>query len=102
MSSQKLKFCQFEVLLLHIHYDILHNICNDFRSFKSIIVSFKSDCNNFVAASLPSNRFTYYSVLNGFLVLSGSPISLNVHLDVECYNSSRFNDIFSVATWFKV
>ena len=75
-----------------------------FRSFEILIVSFMSDHNSFVAACLyhpPGSCTTQF--LEDFLALSGFLSSLgsnfiicgniNVHLDVECGDRSRFNDI---------
>ena len=75
-----------------------------FRSFEIIILSFKSDYNSFVDACVypPPGSFTTqfledFLVLSGFLSLTGSRFiicgDINVHLDVECGDRSRFNDI---------
>ena len=74
----------------------------DFRSFKSIIQSFKSNY-NFIAACLyhpPGSCTTGF--LEDFLVLSGFLSSIvsnliiygdiNVHQDVGCCDRSRFNN----------
>ena len=75
-----------------------------FRSFEIIILCFWSDYNSFVAACVyrpPGSCTTQF--LEDFMALSGflSSISskfiicgdINVHLDVECGDRSRFNDI---------
>ena len=75
-----------------------------FRSFETIILSFKSDHNSFVAACVyrpPGSCTTQF--LEGFLALSGFLCStgssfiicsdINVLLDIECGDRSRFNDI---------
>ena len=71
-----------------------------FRSFKIIILSFRSDYNTFVAACVYRPPGLYYSISgrsSGFLSSIGSNFiicgDINVHLDVECGNRSRFNDI---------
>ena len=74
-----------------------------FRSFEIIILSFRSDCNSFVAACVyhpPPPRFLHYSIsgiFSGFLSSIGSNFlicnDINVHLDVEYGDRSRFNDI---------
>ena len=75
-----------------------------FRSFEIIILSFKSDYNSFVAACVyhpPGSCTTQFLedflALSGFLSSSGSKFiicdDINVHLDVECGDRSRFNDI---------
>ena len=75
-----------------------------FRSFEIIILSFRSDYNSFVAACVyrsPGSCTTQFLedflALSGFLSLIGSNFiicdDINVHLDVECGNRSRFNDI---------
>ena len=75
-----------------------------FRSFEIIILSFKSDYNSFVAACVyrpPGSCTTQF--LEDFLALSGFLSStrssfiicgdINVHLDIECGDRSRFTDI---------
>ena len=75
-----------------------------FRSFEIIILSFRSDYNSFVAACVyrpPSSCTTQFLedflALSGFLSLTGSKFiiccDINVHLDVECGDRSRFNNI---------
>ena len=75
-----------------------------FRSFEIIILSFKSDYNSFVAACVyrpPGSCTTQFLedflALSGFLSSTGSRFiicgDINVHLDIECGNRSRFNDI---------
>ena len=75
-----------------------------FRSFEIIILSFKSDYNSFVAACVyrpPDSCTTQFLedflALSGFLSLTGSSFiicgDINVHLDIECGDRSRFNDI---------
>ena len=76
----------------------------DFRSFEIIILSFKSGFNSCVAACLyrPPGYCTTqfledFLALSGFLSSIGSNViicgDINVHLDVECGDRSRFNDI---------
>ena len=75
-----------------------------FRSFEIIILSFRCNYNSFVAACVyrpPDSNTTQF--LEDFLALSGFLSSIgpnfiicgdiNVHLDVECGDRSRFNDI---------
>ena len=75
-----------------------------FGTFETIILSFKSDCNSFVAAcvyrppgSCTAQFLEDFLALSGFLSLIGSHFiicgDINVHLDVECGDRSRFNDI---------
>ena len=75
-----------------------------FRSFEIIVLSFRSDYNSFVAACVyrpPSSCTTQFLedflALSGFLPSIGSNFiicgDMNVHLDVECGDRSRFNDI---------
>ena len=75
-----------------------------FRSFEIIILSFKSDYNSFVAACVyrpPGSCTTQFLedflALSGFLSSTGSRFitcgDINVHLDVECGDRSRFNNI---------
>ena len=75
-----------------------------FRSFEIIILSFKSDYNSFVAACVyrpPGSCTTQFLedflALSGFLSSTGSSFiicgDINVHLDIECGDRSRFNDI---------
>ena len=75
-----------------------------FRSFENIILSFKSDHNSFVAACVyrPPGSSTIqfledFLALSGFLSSTGSRFiicgDINVHLDVECGDRSRFNHI---------
>ena len=75
----------------------------DFISVKSIILTFKSDHNNFVTAYLYhppvscTTSFLSILVLSGFLSSIGSNFiicsNINVHLDVKCCNRSRINGI---------
>ena len=75
-----------------------------FTSFEIIILSFRSEYNSFVAACVyrpPGSCTTRF--LEDFLALSGFPSSvgsnfiicggINIHLDVECGDRSRFYDI---------
>ena len=75
-----------------------------FRSFEIIILSFSSDYNSFVAASVyhpPGSCTTQFLgdflALFGFLSSTGSKFiicgDINVHLDVECGDKARFKDI---------
>ena len=75
-----------------------------FRSFEIIILSLGSDYNSFVAACVyRPPGFCTTQFLEDFLALSGFLSSIgsnfiicgdiNVHLDVECGDRSRFNDI---------
>ena len=75
-----------------------------FRSFEIIILSFRSNYNSFVAACVyrsPGSCTTLFLedflALSGFLSSTGSKFiicsDINVHLDVECGDRSRFNDI---------
>ena len=75
-----------------------------FRSFEIIILSFKSDYNSFVAACVyrpPGSCTTQFLedflALSGFLSSTGSSFiicgDINIHLDIECGDRSRFNDI---------
>ena len=75
-----------------------------FISFEIIILSFKSDYNSFVAACVyrpPGSSTTQFLedflALSGFLSSIGSNFiicgDINVHLDVECGDRSRFNNI---------
>ena len=75
-----------------------------FRSFEIIILFFRSDYNSFVAACVyhpPSSCATQFLedflALSGFLSSIGSNFTIcggiNVHLDVECGDRSRLNDI---------
>ena len=75
-----------------------------FRSFEIIILTFKSDYNSFVAACVyraPGSCTTQFLedflALFGFLSSTGCRFiicgDMNVHLDVECDDRSRFNDI---------
>ena len=75
-----------------------------FRLFEIIILSFRSDYNSFVAACVyrPSGSCTTqfledFLALSGFLSSIGSNFiicgDINAHLDVECGDRSRFNDI---------
>ena len=77
-----------------------------FRSFEIIILSFRSDYNSFVAlypppppppSSCTTQFLEDFLALSGFLSSIGSNFiicgDINVHLDVECGNRSRFNDI---------
>ena len=75
-----------------------------FRSFEIIILSFRSDYKSFVAACVyrPPGSCTIqfledFLALSGFLSSIGSNFiicgDINVHLDVECGDRSRFNDI---------
>ena len=76
-----------------------------FISFEIIILSFKSGYNGFVAACVyvlcvSLSRCLPYSVsgrFSGFLSSTGSRFiicgDIKVHLDVECGDRSRFNDI---------
>ena len=75
-----------------------------FGSFEIIILSFKSDYNSFVPAcvyrppgSCTTQLLEDFLVLSGFLSSTGSRFiicgNINVHLDVECGDWSRFNDI---------
>ena len=75
-----------------------------FRSFEIIILSFKSDYNSLVAACVycpPGSCTTQFLedflALSGFLSSTGSSFiicgDINVHLDIECGDRSRFNDI---------
>ena len=75
-----------------------------FRSFEIIILSFRSDYNSFVAACVyrpPGSCTTQFLedflALSGFLSSIGSNFiicgDINVHLDVEYGDRSRFNDI---------
>ena len=74
------------------------------RSFEIIILSFRSEYNSFVAACVyrpPGSCTTQF--LEDFLAISGflSSVSsnfiicgdINIHLDVECSDRSRLNDI---------
>ena len=72
--------------------------------FEIIILSFKSDCNSFVAACVyrpPGSCTTQFLedflALSSFLSSTGSSFiicgDINVHLDIECGDRSRFNDI---------
>ena len=74
-----------------------------FRSFEIIILSFKSDYNSFVTAcvyrpygSCTTQFLEDFLALSGFLSLTGSSFiicgDINVHLDIECGDRSRFND----------
>ena len=76
-----------------------------FRSFEIIILSFRSEYNSFVAACLyrpPSSCTTQFLedflALSSFLSSVGSKFiicgDINICLDVECGDRSRFNDIF--------
>ena len=71
--------------------------------FEIIILSFKSDYNSFVAACLyhpPGSCTTQFLedflALSGFLSSTGSSFiifgDINIHLDVECGDRSRFNN----------
>ena len=75
-----------------------------FRSFEIIILSFRSEYNSFVAACVyrpPGSCTTQFLedflALSGFLSSIGSNFiicgDINVHLDVECGDRSRFYDI---------
>ena len=75
-----------------------------FRSFKIIILSFRSKYNSFVAACVyrpPGSCTTQFLedflALSGFLSSIGSNLiicgDINVHLDVECGDRSMFYDI---------
>ena len=75
-----------------------------FRSFEIMILSFRSDYNSFVAACVyrpPGSCTTLFledfRALSGFLSSIGSNFiicgDINVHLDVECGDRSRFNNI---------
>ena len=75
-----------------------------FRSFEILIVLFRSGHNSFVAACLyrpPGSCTTQFLedflALSGFLSSIGSNFiicgDINVNLDVECGDRSRFNDI---------
>ena len=75
-----------------------------FSSFEIIILTFKSDYNSFVAACVyrpPGSGTTQFLedvlALSGFLSSIGSNFiicgDINVHLDVECGDRSRFNNI---------
>ena len=75
-----------------------------FRSFEIIILSFRYDYNSFVAACVyrPPGFCTTqfledFLALSGFLSSIGSNVlicgDINVHLDVESGDRSRFNDI---------
>ena len=75
-----------------------------FSSFEIIILLFRSDYNSFVAACVyrpPGSCTTQFLedflALSGFLSSIGSNFiicgDINVHLDVECGDRSRFNDI---------
>ena len=79
-----------------------------FGSFEIIILSFRSNYNSFVAACVyrPPGSCTIqfledFLALFGILSLIGSNFiicgDINVHLDVECGDRSRFNDIFTAA-----
>ena len=75
-----------------------------FRSFEIIILSFRSEYNSFVAACVyrpPGSCTTQFLedflALSGFLSSVGSNFiicgDINIHLDVECGDRSRFYDI---------
>ena len=75
-----------------------------FRSFEIIILSFRSEYNSFVAACVyrpPSSCTTQFLedflALSGFLSSVGSNFiicgDINIHLNVECGDRSRFYDI---------
>ena len=73
-----------------------------FRSFEIIILSFRSDYNSFVSLYRPPGSCTTqfqedFLALSGFLSSFGSNFiicgDINVHLDVDCGDRSRFNDI---------
>ena len=75
-----------------------------FRSFEIIILSFRSKYNSFVVAcvyrppgSCTTQFLEAFLTLAGFLSSVGSSFiicgDINIHLDVECGDRSRFNDI---------